>query len=88
MRRTRALRLTALVAGTVLAASACGVTSAGETGSDSTGSADGGPLTDHRIMVPNSAGGGYDVTARTAAKVMEDEGIASGMEVFNLEGAG
>ena len=88
MRRTRALRLTALVAGTVLAASACGVTSAGETGSDSAGSADGGPLTDHRIMVPNSAGGGYDVTARTAEKVMEDEGIASGMEVFNLEGAG
>ena len=40
------------------------------------------------MMVPNSAGGGYDVTARTAAKVMEDEGIASGVEVFNLEGAG
>ena len=46
------------------------------------------PLTDLRIMVPNSPGGGYDITARTAAKVMEDDKITSGTEVFNLEGAG
>ena len=39
-------------------------------------------------MVPNSPGGGYDITARTAAKVMEDDDIATGTEVFNLEGAG
>ncbi len=83
MRRTRVLPLAAAVAGLALAASACGVTS--EKGADA---AEGGPVTDLRIMVPNSAGGGYDVTARTAAKVMEDEKIASGVEVFNLEGAG
>ena len=84
MRRTRTLRLAALATGLTLAASACGVTG----GSGDAGAAAGEPLTDLRVMVPNSAGGGYDVTARTAAKVMEDEGIASGVEVFNLEGAG
>jgi putative tricarboxylic transport membrane protein len=46
------------------------------------------PMSDLRIMVPNSAGGGYDITARTAAKVMEDKKITNGTEVFNLEGAG
>ena len=84
MRRTRTLRLAALATGLTLAASACGVTG----GSGDSGAAEGEPLTDLRVMVPNSAGGGYDVTARTAAKVMEDEGIASGVEVFKLEGAG
>jgi putative tricarboxylic transport membrane protein len=83
MRRTRLLPLTAAVTGLALTVSACGVT--GDSGADA---AEGGQLTDLRVMVPNSAGGGYDVTARTAAKVMEDEGIASGIEVFNLEGAG
>jgi putative tricarboxylic transport membrane protein len=89
MRRMRAVRLTALAAGLVLAASACGVTGS-DTGSDSSATASAGsePLTDLRIMVPNTAGGGYDTTARVAAKVLEDEGIASGIEVFNLAGAG
>ena len=83
MRRTRAIRLAALASGLALTASACGVT-----GDDGGSSAEGEPLTDLRVMVPNSAGGGYDTTARVAAKVMEDEEIASGIEVFNLEGAG
>lgn len=83
MRRTRLLPLAAALAGLTLAASACGVT-----GDSGAGAKEGGPVTDLRVMVPNSAGGGYDVTARTAAKVMEDENIASGIEVFNLEGAG
>ncbi|MEU8898960.1 tripartite tricarboxylate transporter substrate binding protein [Nocardia sp. NPDC048505] len=47
-----------------------------------------GKLTGARIMVPNSPGGGYDITARTSAKVMEDAGIARSVEVFNLPGAG
>jgi putative tricarboxylic transport membrane protein len=69
------------VAATTL--SACG----GVTGKSS--DADSGKaMSDLRIMVPNSAGGGYDITARTAAKVMEDEKITNGTEVFNLEGAG
>ncbi|MGN6576221.1 MAG: Bug family tripartite tricarboxylate transporter substrate binding protein [Nocardioides sp.] len=40
-----------------------------------------------RIMVPNAAGGGYDTTARTAAMVLEQEGITGRPEIFNLEGA-
>ena len=39
-------------------------------------------------MVPNAPGGGYDTTARAAAKVMEDEGITGPIQVFNLPGAG
>ncbi|WP_378732111.1 Bug family tripartite tricarboxylate transporter substrate binding protein [Nocardia brasiliensis] len=50
------------------------------------GSAD--KLTGVRIMVPNSPGGGYDITARTSAKAMEEAGIARSVEVFNLPGAG
>jgi putative tricarboxylic transport membrane protein len=86
--RTRLLRTTVAVVGLALAASsvaACGVTDK----SSSDAAADSGkPMTDLRIMVPNSPGGGYDITARTAAKVMEDDDITSGTEVFNLEGAG
>ena len=41
-----------------------------------------------RIMVPNSPGGGYDTTARTAAQVMAEEGLTPPLEVFNLDGAG
>jgi putative tricarboxylic transport membrane protein len=45
-------------------------------------------LTGLRIMVPNTPGGGYDITARTSAKVMEEIGLARTVEVFNLPGAG
>ncbi|OEV03184.1 Bug family tripartite tricarboxylate transporter substrate binding protein [Streptomyces oceani] len=41
-----------------------------------------------RIMVPNTPGGGYDITARTAAKDAEDAGLSHNIEVFNLPGAG
>ncbi|KAA0024296.1 Bug family tripartite tricarboxylate transporter substrate binding protein [Antrihabitans cavernicola] len=41
-----------------------------------------------RMMVPNSPGGGYDLTARTAVKIMEDEDITGRVEVFNVLGAG
>ena len=40
------------------------------------------------MMVPNSPGGGYDLTARTAVKIMEDEDITGRVEVFNVIGAG
>lgn len=68
----------ALVAAASLAtAAACG-SSSGATGSDSS----------IRVMVPNSPGGGYDTTARTAAKIMEDEDVVKSAQVYNLEGAG
>ena len=48
------------------------------------------PASSHRLrmMVPNSPGGGYDLTARTAVKIMEDEDITGRIEVFNVLGAG
>ncbi|MFG2141067.1 Bug family tripartite tricarboxylate transporter substrate binding protein [Streptomyces sp. NPDC048650] len=41
-----------------------------------------------RIMVPNTPGGGYDTTARTVARVLEETGTPSDVQVFNLPGAG
>jgi putative tricarboxylic transport membrane protein len=43
---------------------------------------------DLRIMVPNPPGSGYDITARVLASVLDSTGIARGVEVFNLPGAG
>ncbi|MEU4163221.1 tripartite tricarboxylate transporter substrate binding protein [Actinoplanes sp. NPDC026670] len=70
-------------AATLVAAGGCGATA--DKGSDGAG---GGPVAGLRLMVPNSPGGGYDTTARSIAKIMEDDKIASGVEVFNLSGAG
>lgn len=82
MKFHRRALLSAAAAGSIAAAaSACGLTA-------EDGGSDGGPLTGLRIMVPNSPGGGYDTTARSIARIMEDETIAKGIEVFNLEGAG
>jgi len=78
----RKLTLGAVAAGLVL--TGCGTTADG--GSASAG--EDGPITGLRFMVPNSPGSGYDTTARAVAASMEDEEIAKGIEVFNLEGAG
>src|ERR1700754_5256051 len=61
-----------------LLVSACGVTR----GNEAQG------LHRLRMMVPNSPGGGYDLTARTAVKIMEDDDITGRVEVFNVIGAG
>lgn len=53
-----------------------------------TGGGDGTQLRGLRVLVPNAPGGGYDITARTAAKAMEDAGLTGAVEVFNLPGAG
>src|SRR5688572_2580358 len=70
----RALLSAAAAIPVAAAASACGLTA-------EDGGSDGGPLTGLRIMVPNSPGGGYDTTARSIARIMEDETIAKGIEV-------
>src|SRR3954449_9291128 len=78
----RKLTLGAVAAGLVL--TACGTTAEG-------GSSEGGndgPITGLPVLGPNSPGSGYDTTARAVAASMEDEEIAKGIEVFNLEGAG
>ncbi|MGY1681853.1 Bug family tripartite tricarboxylate transporter substrate binding protein [Geodermatophilus sp. SYSU D01176] len=78
-----------LTVGTVAAGlllTGCGTTAEG--GSASGGGTEDGPVSGLRIMVPNSPGSGYDTTARAAAQVMEEDGLAQAIEVFNLEGAG
>ena len=76
LRRLAAGVLAAVLAIAMLAG--CGVTR----GEESAG------LHRLRMMVPNSPGGGYDLTARTAVKIMEDEDITGRVEVFNVIGAG
>ena len=53
-----------------------------------TGGGDGAQLRGLRMLVPNAPGGGYDVTARSASKAMEDARVSGPIEVFNLPGAG
>lgn len=40
-----------------------------------------------RMMIPNSPGGGYDLTGRAAAKVMEDGDLTGRFEITNVLGA-
>ncbi|MFJ8689686.1 Bug family tripartite tricarboxylate transporter substrate binding protein [Micromonospora wenchangensis] len=85
MATRRNLLVMGVAAATALVLGACGATAE----KDGAGSGDDGkPVSGLRIMVPNTPGGGYDTTARTAAKVMEDAKIATGVQVFNLPGAG
>jgi putative tricarboxylic transport membrane protein len=76
-------RVQARLAGVILAVSAamvlagCGVTR----GSDDEG---------HRrlqMWIPNSPGGGYDLTGRAAAHVLQDEDLAGRFEITNVLGA-
>ena len=40
------------------------------------------------IMAPAAPGGGWDTTAREMQRVMQEEGLAPTVEVYNVEGAG
>lgn len=71
-----AIRVIAAVVAVLLLAS-CGVTKAEPDG-----------LHRLRMMVANGAGGGYDLTARNAVRIMESEKITGRVEVFNVVGAG
>ena len=75
-RWSRALAL-ALAAVLVATVSACGVT---RDGTDP----DNRRL---RMMIPNSPGGGYDLTGRSAAQVMEQDGLTGRFEINNVIGA-
>jgi len=78
-------KATAAVAVVVVAATGCGVSGDAKEGGAATA---GKPLTGLRILVPNSPGSGYDTTARLASKALQEEKLASNIEVFNVAGAG
>ena len=78
------LRTLAVIAGAALVTTACGASDT----ENSASSASSGPVSGVSFLVPNSAGSGYDKTARVAAKAMEDAGLASGFQVSNVAGAG
>jgi putative tricarboxylic transport membrane protein len=81
--RTRALARGLFVAMVVaLAVTACGESGGGGGGGGR------GQVTGLKILVGTAPGGGFDLTARTAAKVMEDARLARNVEVQNLPGAG
>ncbi|HEU4547012.1 MAG TPA: tripartite tricarboxylate transporter substrate binding protein [Microlunatus sp.] len=73
-------------AGALLVTAGCGATA--KQAEPGAGTGAGEPLTGVRFMVPNTAGGGYDTTARAAAKVMDEIDATKNVEVFNLAGAG
>jgi putative tricarboxylic transport membrane protein len=80
----RKLTVGAVAVGLVL--TGCGTTAEGGSASDD--AAQEGPLSGLRLLIPNSAGSGYDTTGREVAQVLEDEELSESIEVFNLEGAG
>jgi putative tricarboxylic transport membrane protein len=81
--RSRALVRGLFVAMVVgLVATACG-----ESGGGGGGGGD-QQMTGLKILVGTAPGGGFDQTARTAAKAMEDARLARNVEVQNLPGAG
>lgn len=82
--KRRGLAATALAATVALTMSACGVTG----GQHQTAGTETGPLANVQVVVPNSPGGGYDVTGRSMVKVMDEIGATKGTEVTNLPGAG
>jgi putative tricarboxylic transport membrane protein len=83
--RTRAwirLLFVAMVVG--LTATACGDSGGGGGG----GGGGGRQVTGLEILVGTAPGGGFDQTARAAAKAMEDANLARNVQVQNLAGAG
>ncbi|WP_370291590.1 Bug family tripartite tricarboxylate transporter substrate binding protein [Nocardioides sp.] len=40
-----------------------------------------------RLFIPNSPGGGYDLTGRAAAKILQDDGLTGRFEIRNVLGA-
>ncbi len=77
----------AVIAAGALLVSGCGATAnRAQPGSSASGGDQ--PISGLRFMVPNTPGGGYDTTARAAAKVMDEIDATKSTEVFNLAGAG
>jgi putative tricarboxylic transport membrane protein len=85
--RTRAWARLLFVATVVgLVATACGDSGGGGGGGGGGGA--GGQIRGLEILVGTAPGGGFDQTARAAAKAMEDARLARNVQVQNLAGAG
>lgn len=76
-RPRRILTVLAVILGLLATSSACGVT----------GGTDDPSNRRLRMMIPNSPGGGYDLTGRAGAKIMEDEDLTGRFEITNVLGA-
>lgn len=74
--RSRALLAVLVVVGLV-ATSACGVTRGSDDPSNRR----------LQMMIPNSPGGGYDLTGRAAAKALQDNDLTGRFEITNVLGA-
>ena len=70
-----------------LVTTACGGSGGGGGGSGG-GGGEGRQLTGLKFLVGTPPGGGFDLTARTAAKAMEEARLARNVQVQNLPGAG
>ena len=79
MRKRTWARLVPIVAALALAATGCGESGGG-------GGGGGGTVTGLEILVGTAPGGGFDLTARTAAQVMEDAKLARNVRVSNVPG--
>ncbi|KAA1376216.1 Bug family tripartite tricarboxylate transporter substrate binding protein [Aeromicrobium fastidiosum] len=77
-RRSHRFTATLVVVAAALLLSACGVTRGGEGEANRRLS----------MYIPNSPGGGYDLTGRAAARVLEDADLSGRFEVTNVIGAG
>lgn len=76
-RRLRALAAVSFAVGLLAGTSACGVTRGSDDPSNRR----------LQMMIPNSPGGGYDLTGRAAAKALEDNDLTGRFEVNNVLGA-
>lgn len=76
-------RLTKVALATITAA----ILGSSAVGCNGAHGANGAQLDQFRYLVPNSAGSGWDTTARTAAKIMEESDIVERVDVFNVDGA-
>jgi putative tricarboxylic transport membrane protein len=87
VRKRAWVRLLFVAAVVGLVATACGDAGGGSGGSGG-GGGGGGQVTGLEILVGTAPGGGFDLTARTAAKAMEDAKLARNVQVQNVAGAG
>jgi putative tricarboxylic transport membrane protein len=84
-RRGKLCALLAVAAAVPVAVTGCGSASDGGGGG---ASSSGKPITQLKILVGTAPGGGFDLTARSAAQAAKDAKLARNVQVSNVVGAG